>query len=196
MCHKGFRERQYLKKTSLSTSQQKHQISSHPSSFPWQSDFSALPVQKHFLTSTLNFPQWHKNLLFLFHPTQVWWADYSLLLCSSTFLHLRVIAISLLSALFFQLSNPISVNPPRQLIILIALLWSFSRSSTFFSKELGLPYSLYNMGLPIFKPQISNAVLKTHDILPALVFPLYFNRGHTLWGWNTENPAAAFLPCS
>lgn len=126
----------------------------------------------------------------------MWLADYSLPLCRSAFLHLRVIAISLLSALFFQLSNPISVNPPRQLIILIALFWSLSRSSTFFSKQLGLPDTLFNMGLPIFKPQISNAVLKTRDALPALVFPLHFNRGHTLWGWNAENPAAAFLPCS
>lgn len=45
-----------------------------------------------------------------------------------------------------------------------------------------IPY----VGFPMFKPQISHAILKTCEILPAWIFPLYLNRWHGFWGWNIE----------
>lgn len=38
----------------------------------------------------------------------------------------------------------------------------------------------------MFKPQISHAILKTCEILPAWISLLYLNRWHGFWGWNIE----------
>lgn len=38
----------------------------------------------------------------------------------------------------------------------------------------------------MFKPQISHAILKTCEILPAWIFLLYWNRWHGFWHWNIE----------
>lgn len=72
-----------------------HSVSAVQPSFPdhmpkgrWFVCFTALPVQKHFLTSNLNLPQWHIKLLG-FYPMQHEHGKQITSFSSSNFLHVR-----------------------------------------------------------------------------------------------------------
>lgn len=70
---------------------------------------TALPVQKHFLTSNLNLPQWHIKLLG-FHPIQHEHGKQITSFCSSNFLHVGSWCLSPSSFFHFGCQSLQTVN--------------------------------------------------------------------------------------